>query len=260
MSNAGSEREPGAADRLWDLHRRAKGASPRGLDLDRILAAAIAIADEQGIAELSMATIARNLGYSTMALYRHVPSKADLLQIMVDTAIGPPPADIHDHGGWREQLIAWSMAIAAAYRRHQWVFDVPIAGPPVMPNAVRWMEACLVILQQTGLAADEQVGLLTSITSYLRGNEQLLAEFMRHGAWEQEELGHAPETYGQMLARLVPRGELPMLEGIVATGVFDADIGASMIDDHETDLRFGLDRFLDGIQMLIERRSAGGRT
>ena len=249
----------GSAERLWALYLRDATEAARGLNLESIVEAAIAIADAKGIADLSMGTIARDLGYSTMALYRHVPNKADLLEMMVDTAVGPPPADIHEHAGWREQLIAWSMAIAASYRRHQWVFDVPIAGPPVMPNSVRWMESGLTVLQQTGLAADELVGLLTTITSYLRGNEQLLAEIMRHGARLVEENGAEPETYGRMLARLIPKGELPVLESIVASGVLDTDIGVSMIAEHELDLRFGLDLFLDGIEKLIERRVAEGQ-
>lgn len=260
MSSGKPGSEEGSAERLWARYRRNEAGTARGLNLESIVRAAITIADAKGIADLSMATIAQELGYSTMALYRHVQSKADLLQIMVDAAVGPPPGHIHEQKGWRAQLTEWGMEIAAAYRRHQWIFDVPVSGPPVMPNSLRWMEAGLTILQQTGLDPDELVGLLTTITSYLRGNEQLLAEVMRHGVWEDPGSGAQPETYGGMLRRLIPKGELPVLEGIVATGVLDADIGASMIDDHEMDLRFGLDLLLDGIEKLVERRCGPGQS
>jgi AcrR family transcriptional regulator len=244
-----------AAERLWELQRRDAGSASRGLNLEQILEAAIALADERGVADLSMATIARELGYSTMALYRHVSGKADLLEAMVDVAVGSPPADIHEPEDWRAQMTAWSMALAAAYRRHQWVFDVPISGPPVMPNSVRWMEAGLRILKQTGLAAGEQVGVLTAITSYVRGIEQLLAQYMRYGRSPRIR----PVTYGEMLTRLLPKGELPVLEGLVAAGVFGGNVSEGMIEEHERDLLFGLDRLLDGIQLLIDEHRAEDR-
>lgn len=251
-----ADNDMGSIERLWDLHRRDADGSARGLNLERILRSAISIADRQGVTDLSMATIAREVGYSTMALYRHVPNKAELLESMVDAATGLPPDDLPEGSGWRERLIAWSLALAGAYRQHQWVFDVPISGPPVTPNSVRWMEAGLTILEETGLGPAEQMGLLTTVTSYVRGNEQLLAEIVRQGKLAGEDPAGTAESYGSMLGRLLPKGDFPALERVIATGILNVSPEVSIVDEHEMDLRFGLEIFLDGVEQFIDR-SAG---
>ena len=71
----------------------------RGLNVDQITEAAVAIADEQGLAAVSMATVAKRCGFTTMSLYRHVASKDELVWRMVDVALGPaPPFDVRRAG------------------------------------------------------------------------------------------------------------------------------------------------------------------
>ncbi len=242
----------GSAERIWDLYQSGGSGSRRGLNLEVILDAAIRIADERGVGELSMSALARELGYSTMALYRHISNKAELLQLMVDTAIGAPPETILEASGWRNQVMMWSMEIAASWRRRQWIFDVPVSGPPVLPNALRWMDMCLSILKPTGLHADMRMMLLSMITSYVRGSEQVLAEVAREVSDRDSE--SSPESYGAMLARLIPKGTLPAMEEIVNSGALNEYVDVDSEAEHEAELGFGLGLILDGIETLIEQR------
>src|SRR2546430_14236769 len=76
---------------LWDL-RDEQGKKPRvALTLPGIVKAAIYVADTDGIDAVSMQRIAGDLGFTKMSLYRHVPGKAELLSLMIDTAVGEPP-------------------------------------------------------------------------------------------------------------------------------------------------------------------------
>lgn len=235
-------------------------ASKRGLKLADIVDAAVFIADSEGLESVSMARIADAVGYTPMALYRHVPGKRELLELMVDTAVGPPPDTNRRSGDWRERLTAWSLALAAGYRRRQWIFDVPISGPPVLPNSLRWMEAGLAILRDTGLGPELQMALLSTFTSYLRGNEQLLGEITREQGRDEHDALSEPESYGRALARVIPDLGLPVLEGIVAEGVLDDFVGMDTAQEHEAELRFGLELIMDGVENLIERTGLGARS
>src|SRR5688572_28933845 len=91
---------------LWkraDRRRR----PPEALSLERIVRAAVEIADLEGLPALSMAHIARRLGCATMSLYRHVANKEELQVFMTDAAPGRPPV-IDDAQDWRRGLERWA--------------------------------------------------------------------------------------------------------------------------------------------------------
>src|ERR1700742_4126867 len=99
------------ADFLW--HDRAKptrGPKP-ALTLEQIADAAIAIADAEGLAAVSMQRVAADLGYTKMSLYRYLPGKAELVSLMLERGVGEPPA--LTAGGWREALTEWSRLLLA---------------------------------------------------------------------------------------------------------------------------------------------------
>src|SRR5512132_4295777 len=92
---------------LWRTEAgRAKAERPR-LGVNTIVASAIAIADAEGLDALSMQRIASELGYTPMALYRHVPSKAHLLAAITDAAYGTPPVPTSRRRSWRAEVESW---------------------------------------------------------------------------------------------------------------------------------------------------------
>ena len=83
----------------------------RGLSVEKVVAAAIALADEEGLAAVTMARVAERVGFTTMSLYRHVASKEELVRLMLDSVLGlPPEFPMLD---WRAGLEGWARALLA---------------------------------------------------------------------------------------------------------------------------------------------------
>ena len=239
---------PGTIAAAWGVQERA-GKGPRpGLSVQRIVEAAIATAQDEGLAAVSMNRVAARLGTAAMSLYRYVASKDELIALMVDEVQGTP--DLPDPGNdWRSALAHWTRATRAVYHAYPWVVDVPIGGPPVMPNAVAWFEQGLRCLAATALTEDEKVGVIMLVSGVARSNAQL--EVMLEAAVRAS----APEAvgagYGRLLARLTDAERFPALHAAIAAGVFDDE-------DEEDNLAFdfGLERILDGIAAFLRERDA----
>src|SRR6266496_4469960 len=103
-----------SAELLWGQRERPSRGPKPGLSLDGIVRAAIKIADAEGLDAVSMQRVAAEFGFATMSLYRYVPGKSELIDLMIDTAIGPPPDLSVIPGGWRPKLTVWA--------RHTWAF------------------------------------------------------------------------------------------------------------------------------------------
>ena len=115
-----------------------------------MLAAALAFADEHGLAALTMGAVAERLGVTPMALYRHVAGKAGLLDGMVElllTEFPPPPADLP----WPGRLAALAASIRESARRHPSVFPLVLQRPAATPQALRAREGVYAALRQAGL-------------------------------------------------------------------------------------------------------------
>ena len=94
-----------------------------GLSIARIVQAGIEIADEHGLGGLSLRKLGKHLGASTMAAYRHMRSKEELIHLMVDMTFGQPPEGIIDAADWRTGVRLWVAGMAERYRQHSWLLD-----------------------------------------------------------------------------------------------------------------------------------------
>src|SRR3954449_6252231 len=123
---------------------------PRGLNVDLVVEAAVALADEQGLAAVTMARVAERCGFTTMSLYRHVSGKDELVTRMLDSALGVAPAlAIPD---WRTGLEGWARALLAVIQCHPWGIDVPITGMLGTEAQLSWLDRGLETLAGTPLA------------------------------------------------------------------------------------------------------------
>jgi AcrR family transcriptional regulator len=135
--------------RLW-RHRGTTVPGPRRgpqgtLDLDEILAAAIALADAGGLDAVSTRAVAARFGKTPMALYAYVGSKDDLLDLMQDHASAMPAWD--DPGpALADDLLAWAEAFFDLHLAHPWLLSRGWARPTQGPNEQDWMERLLAIL------------------------------------------------------------------------------------------------------------------
>ena len=229
--------------------RPARGPKP-GLTLERIVRAAITVADAEGIDAVSMSRVAAELGSSAMSLYRYVGSKSELLALMVDTAMGTLPSPAPGEG-WREGLAGWTRAALQAYLRAPWSVRIPISGPPVTPNQVRALEAGLACLRDTGLTHSEKLSTIQLLAGLTRYQATIAADFA--DAYRASGGQDLTAGYGRTLARLIDPATFPEVHAAVASGSLDDEDDP---DYHLTELNFGLGRVLDGLEVLITSRQA----
>jgi AcrR family transcriptional regulator len=232
---------PASLRRLWGLDRERAG-STRRLSLDRVVAAAIELADTEGLPALSMARLADRLGSKPMSLYRHVDSKDDLLAFMTDAASrqpGPPEQIAPD---WRTGLRRWANELMAIYRRHPWILHLPITGPPLEPGQLAWLESGLRAQQDTALTPAEKLLVVLALLGYIRGQAALYIGLAQ--AAPASKL-----SYGAALDQLVDENSFPALTELLQAGVFDADPASGEPDES---FMFGLELLLDGVQALVD--------
>ena len=243
---------PASVEAAWGVRQRPhKGPRP-ALSLERIVTAAVRVAATDGLAAVSMSRVAADLGVSTMSLYRYLGAKDELLALMADLSYEAPPAPRGPEESWRDALARWAWTELAVYRRNPWVLRIPISGPPTTPNQVAWLERGLGFLAGTGLREDEKLSVILLVTGYVRNQGTLQADIAAAQAAgatppDPEMMG----SYGRLLARLTDPERFPALRAVIAAGVFDEP------DDGDFDFSFGLERVLDGIESLIEKRRTG---
>jgi AcrR family transcriptional regulator len=207
----------------------------RGLSRDRIVEAAIELADGEGLAAFSMARLAERLGSGTMSLYRHVASKEELLTFMLSAAPGPPPAR-RDGTDWRVALVDWAIALRDVYHRHPWILQTASAGPPADPGQLAWLEAGLAPLSTTPLSERDKLSAVMSLLYYVRGVAALEIE---SGAGSEElDTSHYPD----LLRRVIDRDRFPAVAAALDGGAFVGDD-----DDSQREFVTGVRRLLDGI-------------
>jgi AcrR family transcriptional regulator len=241
---------PASIEEAWGVRRRPRKGPKPGLDLDRIVSAAVKVAASEGIAAVSMSRVATELGSSAMSLYRYVAAKDELLALMVDAAFDEPVAPAPEGEDWRAGMNRWAWTYHDALRRHPWVLHVPIAGPPVMPNQIAWMEDGLRSLGDTGLAEGEKLSVILLVSGYVRNEATLGIDLAAAAARSAD--GQIMPSWRQQITRLTDADHFPALHAALASGVFDQD------DDADDEFTFGLERVLDGIEALVRRRGAGG--
>jgi AcrR family transcriptional regulator len=232
---------PPGLDLLWGRRARGRRGPKPGLSIEAIVEAAIEVADAEGLAAVSMARVAKELGFTTMSLYRYVASKDELLQLMWNASAQGAEALELEGEGWRERLRGWALVQREMLDRHSWITEMPMATPPLAPNSLTFVERGLEALDATGLADTDKLRIIGLISSYTLSESRMAHEAARAAA-----AAEAPGwTFGELLRELVDEESYPRLSRIAAA--------APSPDDERNEFGFGLDRILDGVESLIER-------
>ncbi|UQU61447.1 TetR/AcrR family transcriptional regulator C-terminal domain-containing protein [Couchioplanes caeruleus] len=225
------------------------GPAPRQdgvLSRDRLVSAAIAIADRHGVAELTMRRLAADLGVATMSLYRHVPSRDDLILAMIDAAIGTIRLPPRHPGGWRAAVELAARQEWAVFQRHPWLApSLSLTRPQMAPNGVRLSEWVLAAFDGTGLGLGERMYVQLTLFTFVRGVASALepeAEAVRETGLTDEQWLSAQE---QKFATLLDAHSMSHFRRLTADG-FDFSL--------ERLFEFGLARLLDGLAPFVEGR------
>jgi AcrR family transcriptional regulator len=220
----------------------------RGLSVERIVEAAIELADADGLAAVSMSRVAERVGFTTMALYRHVDSKDELLTLMIDRGVAPPAVLDERLDDWRAELARWCREILAVLERHPWALQVPISGPLMGPNQLTWLDRGLRALTDTPLTEPEKAATILLLNGYAFWQARLSIDVVQ--AMQRTELpaGAGPTPFSTLVSRDIDPERLPSLQRALDAGIFDDESA-------DTDFLYGLDRILDGVERLIEQRA-----
>jgi AcrR family transcriptional regulator len=236
---------------LWGLEeRRTRGPQP-ALSLERIVAAAIEIADRDGLPALSMARLAERLGSAPMSLYRHVADKDELLVFMQDAAPGEPP---ELPAGWRAGLDTWARALQAVYYRHPWILQASAGRPPLEPGQLAWLDRGLSAFDGTSLTSRERFQAVMATLYYVRGEAQIFAVLLAGGSGVPGDATRSAgsegsaDGFGEIISALVTADRFPALAAVIADGLFKVETEDGAFDA-------GLARLLDGIELLMSTRS-----
>jgi AcrR family transcriptional regulator len=225
---------------------RARPPQPaRELNREEVVRIAIAIADAEGLAALSMRRIAAELGVSTMALYRYVGGKESLVLRMVDTAIGEFPVTPIE--SWRSGIEAVARLQWAAYRRHLWLASaISLSRPQAVPNLLPHTDAVLRALGPFKVDGSTALYIAITVFGYVRGvalamEAELLAEQdtgMTADEWADQNIGP--------IATMISLEDLAGFRAVFQPGFeFDYDLDQLF--------ELGLELVLDGLEVKLAR-------
>ena len=241
---------------LWRLAPTPTRGPKQALTIERIVEAAVALADDEGLDALTMRRVAAALGVGAMSLYTYVPAKAELVDLMLDHVYGEQLAAISTDGGWRDALESRARADWAMYERHPWVVRAAGPRPTLGPNELDVHEASLAAVDGLGLTGSEMVAVVSLIAGYVNGVASGIAEAVAEGE------NHASDDQwwkerSAVLDRVYSAERFPVSTRLEAEGTFDGDPEVSdyLANEIRSTFEFGLERVLDGIAVLVERRA-----
>ena len=208
------------------------------LTRDRILQAAIELADASGIEALSMRRLAQELGVEAMSLYHHVRSKGDLLAAIVDIVVAE--IDLEPDGPeWKAAIRRHAISAHEVLLRHPWAANLMLASTDVLPGRLRYMDILLRRLREAGFSPVQTHHGYHALDSHIMGFTLWLAGIM-------STVGDL-DTTGATFLRTLPPGEFPYLVEHVEGHLSGANEGG------EGEFAFGLDLILDGLERILAR-------
>jgi AcrR family transcriptional regulator len=209
------------------------------LSRERVLRAAIALADERGVAELTMRKLAKELGVEAMSLYNHVANKDDLLDGMIDLVFGEiePPAV---GGDWKAELRKRAVSTREALLRHRWAVGEMEGRTSHGPSNLRVHDAVLGCLRAAGFSIEMTVSAMSVQDAYIYGFALQQTDMS-----SQTPDDFAAEAQRQMVDYAEALADYPHLVEVVGGHV--AKVGY----DYEAEFLFGLDVILDGLERTL---------
>ncbi|MFJ4765142.1 TetR/AcrR family transcriptional regulator C-terminal domain-containing protein [Streptomyces diastaticus] len=227
-------------------HRgRPSGASsdPAALTLGRIVAAAVTVADAEGLAAVSMRRVAAELGAATMSLYRHVADKDDLLTRMMDRVVAERPLPSDRPESWREAVELAVRQFWDLFRRHPWLAAaLSVTRPQMITTALPYSEWVLATLHEQGLDPRTAFTAHLMLLNHARGTAIHLETEREAEADSGLDSEEWMDTQEPALMAILAGGGFPELSRLTTTG-FELDLDALF--------EFGLRRLLDGLGVLL---------
>jgi len=241
--NRRMDKKPAGGTLIWERMQRTVRAGSK-VSYEGLVAAAVRVADAEGLEAISMRRLAEELGTAPMSLYRYVETKDDVLDLMLDSAYGEMEIPGSGSGHWRRDLRGLAKETRRVLKRHAWLAPLVTARPTLGPNYLRWFEASLAALKGTGLEFATRVRLVGTLNAYVHGvvgYELGEAETNRRHGLDAEKKRAAAGPY---LEKLLGTGAYPQLAKFVAEQLGD--------EPTDEDFEFGLECVLGGLSRVVK--------
>jgi AcrR family transcriptional regulator len=236
---------------LWGVAEAGRRGPKPSRSVDEVVLAAIAIADAEGLPALSVRRVAEALKLSAMSLYTYVPSKAELLDLMLDRVA----AEIEEPGpslqGWRAKLEHQARRRWALAQRHPWIMQVGAHRPPLGPNVLATAETSLQAIDGVGLDDQEMQMVSGLLANYVRGAVRAALEARE----VEQQSGMTDEQWWARNAELL-EGLIEPARYPTTVRVGESNKAAQELGDPARYFEFGLQRVLDGIEVFIASRGS----
>ena len=224
------------------------------LNRDRLLRAAVALADEIGIDALSMRRLAQELEVVPMALYKHVQNKDELLDGMVEVIVGEidPPVDDAD---WKSVVRERVLSARRALQRHPWARAVVETRTNKTPAVLDYMDSFTGMFLAGGLSVDLTHHVMHAIGGRMWGFTQ---ELFDDSAAQKAAAPMPPEVQAEMFRQMGER--YPNILAVATSSPHDEGSTVGQGCDDQFEFEFALDLMLDGFERLHERGWTSRRT
>ena len=222
--------------------RRPAGRPPR-LSVDAVVAAGIRIADADGLEAASMARVAADLQVATMTLYTYVPSRADLVDLMVDEVLGARRLLDDRTTGWRPQVELFAERTRAMYVAHPWLTEVSLIRPPLGPGMLAEREFMIAAVSGLGVPVDRvnRVALAVTALVYAFAREAGEDERLRRVSGQSTDAWWLERT--ELWDDWFDQDRHPAMTALWNAGGFEQDQDAAA---------YALDLLLTGIERSVE--------
>jgi AcrR family transcriptional regulator len=159
---------------IWTRPERGTRGPAPSHSRDEIVAAAITLADAEGLPAVSMRAVATALGTTAGSLYRYLSSRDDLLDLMTDRTVAELRPYPERPGDWLDGMLLVAQAQRSLYRRHPWLVELSTRPTGVGPEALAWFDNCLGVLAPVKVAATakfEAIAMMTGVVSLFARSE-----------------------------------------------------------------------------------------
>jgi AcrR family transcriptional regulator len=221
------------------MAERANASATRTpLSKERVLRAAVDLADAEGLEALSMRRLAKELGVEAMSLYNHVANKDEILNGIVEIVTGE--IEVPSNGAdWKTSIRRSAISAHDAFLRHRWAVPLMMRTTTVIPTRMRWMEALLRTLREAGFSPNLTHHAYHALDSHITGFTLWQVNFPFD---TREELLDLAEDF----LRKIPADEYPYFIDHAHQHLVEPD------PDEPKEFDFGLDLILDGLERLLD--------
>lgn len=246
--------DPGRSMRLlWRVEIGRKRGPKPSLNVDDIVAAAVEIADEEGLGAVSMRRIAERLGVGAMTLYTYIPAKSDLFDLMFDHVVGQHTGPFPEGADLRSNLELLARGQWDIYQRHHWFAELPWSRVPLGPHILDAYEQAVSLVSGVGLSGKEMTEIFTLISSYVHGAARLAVEAVTLPATTSIDDEAWWADVDRVLEDIWDPARFPTLSSPEMAHAWDQPSGDSryFLAEAVASFEFGLARVLDGIEIFI---------